>query len=175
MNIGTNSGAVTLTKVQVSKGIKVDDQFGDIDLDQANGASYDLHTNSGSITVDGAKGKLTAHTEFGNIEIKNAVAVTVDISTNSGTVEFTGSLGAGPHNVKSEFGQIDITIPADTKLNVDLSTDFGKIKSDLPITVTLTETSTDNGDQIAGSINGGGDLLTMETNSGGVNIHTASK
>ncbi len=175
LNIGTNSGAVTLTKVQVSKGIKVDDQFGDIDLDQANGASYDLHTNSGSITVDGAKGKLTAHTEFGNIEIRNAVAVTVDISTNSGTVEFAGSLGAGPHNVKSDFGQIDITIPADTKLNVDLSTDFGKIKSDLPITVTLTETSNDNGDQIAGSINGGGDLLTMETNSGGVNIHTTSQ
>lgn len=175
LDIDTNSGAVTLTKIRVSKEIKVNNEFGDIDLEQANGSGYDLHTNSGSITVDGAKGKLSAHTEFGNIKIQNAVAVTVDVSTNSGTVEFNGSFGTGPHTVKSEFGEIDLTVPADTKINVDLSTEFGKIKSDLPITVTLTETSNDSGDQITGSINGGGDLLTMHTNSGGVNIHAASE
>jgi len=175
LNVDTNSGAVTLTKIRISKDITVQDDFGDIELEQATAASYDLDTNSGSITVDGVKGKLTAHTDFGNIKVENAQNATLHLTTNSGSVEFNGSLGAGPHLVKSDFGEIDLTLPADVKLDVDLSTEFGRIKSDLPITITLTETSDSNGDQISGSINGGGDLLTVETNSGGVNIHTSNE
>ena len=171
LNIDTNNGAVALTKVSIGKDIKVQDEFGEIELQQAMADSYDIHTNSGSITVDGVKGKLKAHTEFGGIKIENAEAVTLDIETNSGAVEFNGSLGAGPHIVNSEFGEINLTLPTDVELNVDLSTEFGKIKSDLPITIALTETSNSNGDQITGSINGGGELLTVETNNGGVTIH----
>ena len=75
--------------------------------------------------------------------------------------------------VKSDFGEIVLTLPADSALNVDLSTDFGNIKSDLPITVTLNGTSNSDGDQIVGSINGGGDQLTARTNSGSVTIHAS--
>ncbi|HUE97601.1 MAG TPA: DUF4097 family beta strand repeat-containing protein [Anaerolineales bacterium] len=172
LSIDTNSGRVSLVKIRVSKAIKVQDDFGEIELDQALASSYDLHTNSGSITVTGAKGKLKAYTDFGGIRIKDAQAVTLDVKTNSGSVEFSGSLGTGPHLVRSDFGEIDLTLPADSELNVDLSTDFGSIKSDLPITVTLNGTSSSDGDQIVGSINGGGEQFTAQTNSGSVTIHT---
>ena len=172
LNIETNSGSVSLVKVTIDNEIKVQDDFGELELDQALASSYDLDTKSGSITVDGAEGKLKAHTDFGGIRITNAQSVTLDIKTNSGTVEFSGSLGAGPHLVSSDFGEIDLTLPADSKLNVDLSTDFGSIKSDLPITVTLNGSSNSNGDQIVGSVNGGGDQFTAQTNSGSVTIHT---
>jgi DUF4097 and DUF4098 domain-containing protein YvlB len=170
LTLDTNSGKISITKVNVTKELNIQNDFGDIDLTQAMAGSYDLHTNSGGITIDGAKGKLKAYTDFGNIEISNAKSVTLDVKTNSGTIEFSGSLGAGPHNVKSDFGNIDLALPTDVKLNVDLKTDFGKIKSDLPITVTLTESSSSEKDQIAGSINGGGDELIVSTNSGGINI-----
>jgi DUF4097 and DUF4098 domain-containing protein YvlB len=173
LEVKTNSGAVSLTKVTIKKETKVQDDFGEIELQQALAASYDLHTNSGSITVDGAKGKLKAHTDFGGIKIENAQAVTLDLETKSGTVEFIGSLGTGPHTVQSDFGEIDLTLPADSKLNVNLSTSFGRIKSDLPITVTLSGTSDSQGDQIIGSVNGGGDEFTAKTNSGSVNINTS--
>ena len=166
----SNSGTVTFTKVNVTKELNIQSDFGDIDLTQAMASSYDLHTNSGSITIDGAKGKLKAYTDFGNIEILNAKSVTLDVKTNSGNIEFSGSLGAGPHNVKSDFGNIDLALPTDAKLNVDLKTDFGKIKSDLPITVTLTESSSSDKDQIVGALNGGGEQLPVNTNSGGINI-----
>jgi DUF4097 and DUF4098 domain-containing protein YvlB len=159
-------------KLKVNKEITVHNDFGEIELQQATATIYDLHTNSGSITVDGAKGKLKAETDFGSIKITNAQSVTLDLKTNSGAVEFSGSLGAGPHLVGTDFGEIDLTLPADSKLNVDLSTDFGKIKSDLPITVTLNGNSDSDGDQIVGSINGGGDQFTAKTNSGSVTIHT---
>jgi DUF4097 and DUF4098 domain-containing protein YvlB len=171
LTVDTNSGGVSLTKLTVKKEIHVEDEFGNIELDQAQAASYDLNTNSGGITIDGAKGKLAAFTEFGNIDITNAESVTLDLRTNSGTIAFNGSLGAGPHAVRSEFGAVDLTLPADIQLDVDLSTEFGKIRSDLPISVTVTETTDSNSDQIVGSINDGGDLLTVETNNGSVTIH----
>jgi DUF4097 and DUF4098 domain-containing protein YvlB len=120
--------------------------------------------------VDGAKNEIKAYTDFGNITIQNADSVTLDLKTNSGTIEFSGSLGEGPHLVNSDFGEISFALPADSKLNVDLKTDFGKISSDLPITVTLTESSNSDKDQIAGSINGGGGTLTAATNSGNIKI-----
>jgi DUF4097 and DUF4098 domain-containing protein YvlB len=170
LNIESNSGKVELTKLRVSKLIKVNDDFGDLKLTQAAAPAYDLHTNSGAVTVDGAKGQLKAYTDFGNIDVTNAQAVTLDLKTKSGTVEFTGSLGKGPHMVKSDFGNITLTIPTDTKLNVDLKTEFGKIKSELPITVTVTENSGNDNQQIVGTVNGGGDQLIVQTNSGNVNI-----
>jgi DUF4097 and DUF4098 domain-containing protein YvlB len=170
LEVETNSGKVSLVKVKITKEIKVDDDFGEIELDQAFAGSYDLHTNSGGITVDGAKNLLKAYTDFGNIEIANAQSVTLDIKTNSGTIDFSGSLGEGPHNIKSDFGQIDLSLPADSMLNVDLKTDFGRISSDLPVTVTLTENSDSDKSQIVGIINGGGSQLTVQTNSGDINI-----
>ena len=174
LSIESNNGSVSLTKLRVSNEIKVEDEFGEIDLDQALAASYDLHNNGGSITVDGIKGKLKARTEFGSIRIKNAEAVTLDLETNNGGVEFNGSLGMGPHTIHSEFGEVNLTLPADSELSVDLKTEFGSIKSDLPITVTLNGTSNDlNGDQIVGNINSGGEQLTVGTNNGSVNIYTS--
>jgi DUF4097 and DUF4098 domain-containing protein YvlB len=173
LSIETNSGRVSLVKIRISNEIKVQDDFGEIELEQASASSYDLHTNSGSITVDGAKGKLKAYTDFGGIKITNAQSVTLDAKTSSGAVEFSGALGSGPHLVQSDFGEIVLTFPADSKLDVDLSTDFGSIKSDIPITVTLNESSNSDGDQIVGSINGGGDELTAQTSSGSVTIHAS--
>ncbi|MCE9644698.1 MAG: DUF4097 domain-containing protein [Chloroflexi bacterium] len=170
LTVETNSGKVSLSRLTITREIKVNNDFGEIDLEQAMSGSYDLHTNSGSITVKGAKGKLKAHTDFGGISIENAESVTLDLKTNSGTVEFSGSLGLGPHLIKSDFGGIDLSLPADSQLSVDLSTDFGDISSDLPITVTTNGSSNSEKDRIAGSINGGGEQLTVQTNSGGINI-----
>jgi DUF4097 and DUF4098 domain-containing protein YvlB len=171
INIESNSGKVELIKLKVNKLIKVDDDFGDIELTQATAASYDLHTNSGTITVDGVKGNLKASTDFGNIEVTNAQSATLDLDTNSGSIEFDGSLGAGPHLVNSDFGNITLALPADSKLNVDLKTDFGNIKSDLPVTITVTDGSSGDKEQIVGAVNGGGAQLTVKTNSGNIDIN----
>jgi DUF4097 and DUF4098 domain-containing protein YvlB len=170
LRVETNSGGVSLVNLEVDEEIFVKDDFGAIELEQAVAASYDLHTNSGSVTVDGAQGKLKADTDFGDIHIMNAESVILEAITNSGAVEFNGSLGDGPHMVKSDFGSIAINLPADSKLNVDLKTDFGKITSDLPVTVTLDGNSNSNGDHVIGSINGGGGQLTVQANSGAIDI-----
>jgi opacity protein-like surface antigen len=56
----TNSGKISITKVNVAKELKIQNDFGEIELTQAMAGSYDLHTNSGTITIDGAKGSTFA-------------------------------------------------------------------------------------------------------------------
>lgn len=168
LDVESNSGKVSLTKLNITKELKINNDFGELELEQAIAGSYNLHTNSGSITVDGAKGTLKAYTDFGGISIQNADSVTLDVKTSSGTVDFSGSLGEGPHTVKSDFGEINLSLPADSKLNADLTTDFGGISSDIPLTITLTGKS--DKEHQAGTMNGGGDQLTVKTNSGDINI-----
>jgi len=168
VTLDSNSGKVTVTKVSIRGALVITCDFGDIELNQALAGSYDIDSNSGGIVVDGTKGKLKAHTDFGSIDIKNAQNATLDLRSNSGGIEFSGSLGEGPHNVQSDFGNIALAIPADSKLNVDLSTDFGSIRSDIPVTVTLDGNSQKNHQQ--GTMNGGGAELMVKTNNGSIDI-----
>ena len=164
----TNSGSITLTAVAVSGKLTLRDDFGDVKLEQVKAGSYDIESNSGSITLDGVKGAVRAHTGFGNIDILNAEDITLDLNTNSGSIDFSGSLGDGPHTVHSDFGDIELNLPADSALNIDIETQFGKITSDLPITVTLTGEITQG--QQTGTINDGGADFKVDTNSGNISI-----
>lgn len=164
----TNSGSIKLTAVTVAGELILRDEFGDITLKQVKAASYDVESNSGSITVDGVKGSLRAHTGFGNIDIMNAEDVTLDLDTNSGSIEFSGVLGEGPHTVHSDFGDIELNLPADSALTIDIKTQFGRITSDIPITVTLTGEIKQG--QQTGTINGGGAEIKVDTNSGNISL-----
>lgn len=164
----TNSGSIKLTAVTVSGSLTLRDDFGEVTLDRVRAASYEVESNSGSITIDGVRGPVMAHTGFGNIDILNAEDVTLDLDTNSGSIEFSGSLGEGPHTVHSDFGDIELNIPADSALTIDIETKFGRITSDIPITVTLTGEITQG--QQSGTINGGGAEIKVDTNSGDISI-----
>jgi hypothetical protein len=175
LQLESSNGKVKITKFDVRQGLEITNSFGDIRLSDVAADSYNLDANNGDLIIDGVTGALKANTEFGDIEILNGSAVILDLDANNGSIEFSGSLGEGSHQVNSAFGSVDLTLPSDVKLNVDLSTEFGTIKSDLPVTVTLTETSGSdfNQDQVVGTINGGGEQLTVDTNNGSVNIHVA--
>jgi DUF4097 and DUF4098 domain-containing protein YvlB len=140
--------------------------FGEVTLSKVEAGSYDLDTSSGEITLEGASGAVKAHTDFGNIEVTEAEAVTLDLNTDSGAITFAGSLGDGPHILKTDFGSVNLSLPEETALDFDLSTDFGKIKSDFPITIQGEQEQT----HWQGTINGGGESLTAETSSGDISI-----
>ena len=168
LTISTKSGAVDLESVRVSGALVVEDDFGNINLEKVAARSYDTWTNSGSIIVDGARGMVKANTGFGNITVKNAEEVIVDLNTESGAIDFEGSLGKGLHTIHSNFGQIEVSIPVDSALDVDFQTDFGRIVSELPITMILSG-ELDQTRQ-AGTINGGGSQFNVSTNSGGITV-----
>ena len=168
LTVESSNGRISVTKFNIKQNMAIDTSFGDIDLINASAGSYDLKTNNGDLTIDGAQGSLKAHTDFGDVDITNAKSVTLDLDTNNGNIDFSGSFGKGPHSISTEFGNVTLSIPDDTNLNVSLNTAFGDINSDIPITVTLTGDLKDN--QRDGVMNEGGDLLTINTNNGDIDI-----
>jgi DUF4097 and DUF4098 domain-containing protein YvlB len=166
LEVRTKSGAIRLASVTVRGLLTLRDDFGDISLEQVRASSYDAETSSGSITVDGVEGELRAHTGFGNITVTKAENVKVELNTKSGSIDFEGTLGEGPHSIHSDFGEIEVSIPADSALDVDFRTDFGKVHSAIPLTLSG---EIDQAHQV-GTINGGGDALSVSTKSGGITI-----
>lgn len=162
----TDSGKITLNQVAVNGALSANSNYGNVELAGVQAASYDLNTSSGAITVDGASGSVKAYSGYGNIQIIGGEQVTLDLSTDSGTVEFAGTLGKGPHTLKSDYGSIILSVPAETTLAIDLKTEYGNVKSAIPVTLSgdLDE------EHWVGSLNGGGESLTAETSSGDIRI-----
>ncbi len=171
--ITTESGKVTLTSLKASGALTVTDRFGNIVIEKVDATSYDIETDSGTIEVDGVNAQLKAKSGFGNITIKNGSNAVIDLDTESGAVTYEGTLGEGSHKLHSNFGEIRLVIPPDSALNVDLKTEFGKIKSDLPIAITVNGEVENN--HFVGKTNGGGSSLTATTQSGDITIEILSK
>jgi DUF4097 and DUF4098 domain-containing protein YvlB len=169
--VRSNNGAVKLESITVDGSITVKSDFGSLTMRAVNAGSYDLTTQNGKISLDGAQNAVKVHSDFGGIEVLNARNATIDLSSNNGAIAFTGSLGAGPHTVSSDFGNISVTLPASAALNVEMQTDFGKIKSDFSITISGIIDSK----HWKGIINGGGVVLTVKTNNGNITLQRSSK
>lgn len=167
----TSSGGVTLLDLTVTGAVEARSDFGSLTVERvAAGAGYDLTTSSGGITLTGATGRVTAESGFGDVTVTDAEDVTLDLHTSSGGLTFAGSLGAGPHSLQSDFGDIVLRLPADAAASFDLTTDFGSLHSDFP--VTLSGDQDDNAWQ--GTLGGGGPRLTVHTSSGSIRLETLS-
>lgn len=166
VTVHSSSGALQLTDVRVEDDLKADTDFGSVTLEQVEAAAYDLDSNSGDMTVAGASGALSVHTDFGAIAVTEAQTVTLDLKTNSGNVAFAGSLGEGSHTVRTEFGTVRLALPEASAFTADLKTSFGKITSAFALTLSGEMELT----HLQGDVNGGGETLTVETNSGDIKL-----
>ena len=170
LEINANSGKIVLSDLQVESNLTAHTDFGDILLDRVTADLYDLNTNSGKITIEVMGGNIKAYSDFGDLEISSTQPATIDLFTKSGSVDYTGPLGIGPHSLVTDFGDISMYLPQDTAITFDLETDFGKLKTEFPITLEGDVKP----DHWSGTINDGGAALSATTNSGDISfeIHT---
>lgn len=166
LTIDTSSGKISINGINVRDMLVASSDFGDIAVEQVNASGYDLSTNSGNISIHDGFGSIKAYTEFGGIVISGAKNADLVLRTKSGEIEFSGSLGDGPHSLKAEFGNIHLTLPENTRLTFDLKTEYGKLESVFPITLSGEV----EGDHWKGTINGGGAVLQAQTNNGNIKL-----
>lgn len=166
LEVNSNNGSVTLEGLRVRGEVKVTSQFGDISLNNVDGESYSVESQNGKIYIDGAQGKVTVDSQFGEIEVLNAENVSAAFKAVNGGITFSGSLGDGPHVFDSEYGSINLTLPEDTAVDIDLQTEFGSISSEFEMTIKgqIEEK------HWQGKINGGGAELTVSTNNGNIEL-----
>lgn len=164
VNVETGSGQVTLSDLTVTGLLKLTSRIGSVTLKQALATSYDLDSQAGAISVDGATGRVKVRSGSGKVTITGGSQADLDLESNIGAISFAGSLGSGPHTVTSGSGRIHLTLPKDLGLNLDLRTISGQFKPNLPVTITsLPERS-----RWLGTINGGGANLVVSTRNGDI-------
>jgi len=165
--VEANSGSITLTNLVIEGSLEAHSDFGAIRLQNVMATDYSLDANSGNVQAIDVAGDIHAHSDFGDIEVMAVDEVNLELDTNSGSIDFTGALGEGPHTVQTDFGSIQLNVPDDTHLNFDFETDFGKIQSEFPVTVSGAVDE----DHWQGTINDGGAELSAKTNSGDISIN----
>jgi DUF4097 and DUF4098 domain-containing protein YvlB len=168
VDVTSTNGKVVLENLDVEDEVSVHNDFGDQTLNSVDASAYELKTKNGKIKLDRARGAITAQSDFGDVDALNVEDGTLELSTTNGAITFAGSLAAGPHKISSDFGNITLTLPSETALNVDLQTDFGKISSDFEVTVSGTLDS----NHWVGKFNGGGGELSVKTKNGNITINS---
>jgi hypothetical protein len=158
---------------------------GSVEAESING-NVDVRTGDGSITVQGVKGNARFHSGDGHIEARGLDG-TVDASSGDGHIDVEGrfdglNIRTGDGSVTARAGQgskvasgwtihtgdgsVDLEVPGDLKANLDASTHDGHISLGLQVTVEGTFSSS----RIHGTLNGGGQPLTISTGDGSIHL-----
>jgi DUF4097 and DUF4098 domain-containing protein YvlB len=172
LTLKSKNGKVTLRDLQASGDLQVSTDFGNIDMVDVSAASYTATTLNGAIKIDGASGRVQAQSDFGDVSVTRAEEVEFHLRSKNGKIYFQGSLGNGPHEAISEFGDIHLVFPSGTAFNFDLQTDFGRIDvtgaSQTGSEVTFQ--GIPDSKHWKGSAFGGGMLVNASTNNGNIII-----
>jgi len=142
--------------------------------------------NAGVILVDNVNGEVEVETASGSIKL-TGISGTVVASTTHGdvTASFTKLTPGKPMAFSTFTGDVDITIPADTKATVKLKSDRGDVYSDFDMK--LEERSQKKEERhpdrdragryrlvlektVFGSINGGGPEFSLSTLNGDIYV-----
>jgi hypothetical protein len=160
----------------------------DLDLKIPQDVKLQVGTvNDGEIVVENVKGELEVNNVNDKITLTNisgsVVANTVngDIDVSFKTVDPKAPMAFSTLN-----GDVNVTLPADTKANLKLKSDNGDIFSDFDIDIDKTPAKVDKtsepgmykikkDDWVVGKINGGGPEMMMKNMQGDIYVKKAGK
>ena len=170
--------------------LKLKSGSGRIRISQATFGTCNAHTSYGSVSCDSATGDaITLRSSSGSIDITDSAAPTMDLKTSYGRVtarqittnQFKAHSGSGNVNidcstacpadlvaeVKSAYGSVDVVAPPDFSGQVHLSTSYGSVTTDLPVTVSGKISKK----KLNGTVSDGDGRLHLETSSGSIHLH----
>ena len=142
----------------------------DLALTVPANTSVRAHTTHGDVTVTGVHGEIDAGSVHGDITATN-VSGTVLANTVHGVIKVSMDQvdQSKPLSFSTLSGAIDVTLPADTKMNVRLKADRGDIWTDFDMKLNGGRLGMDR--NLNGTINGGGVDAKFYTLNGRITIH----
>lgn len=172
VTIGTRSHRVEINIHMPQRG-QVDLRTGDgsIRLQGLKG-NMDLKSGDGAVEIQQVDGHLRAHTSDGHIRAQGRFDQ-LDLSTGDGRVEATvlsGSAVSQGWTVHTGDGSVHLQLPSDLAADVDLQTGDGHISVGIPVTVQGQL----GGNHVRGKLNAGGNLLTVHTGDGSIEVEKTS-
>lgn len=176
----TGSGSMTISGV--AGPVEAKTGSGSITLTDI-GDAVKARSGSGGIRADNIAGAFEAHTGSGGVRLTQTAPGDVDVTAGSGSAKLHGVVGAlhvkagsgrveidgrqeGDWNVDTGSGSVSIRLPEDAAFELDAHTGSGGITVDHPLTIQGKVSKR----RMRGEVRGGGDLLVVETGSGGIRI-----
>jgi Putative adhesin len=165
--------------------LKVETGDGEIHASGLSG-NIDLRSGDGELSVSALSGVLRLHTGDGGIDGRDLDGQ-CDASSGDGAIKLAGRFdvlkvksGDGEIEVKAAHGSvmksswsvesgdggIEVALPGDLAASIDASTGDGHISTDMPITVSGKM----NKSRVQGTLNGGGQSVTIRTGDGNVRL-----
>jgi Toastrack DUF4097 len=157
----TAGGSITLRDVRGS--INAGTAGGRIDGAELDGPTR-LRTAGGSIEITDATGDLDVSTSGGGIHLER-IDGKVRAMTSGGSVEAEMRANRGV-SLGTAGGSITLLLPANAHGSIDAHTDGGRVDSVIP----LSSTEIASRNELRGSINGGGELISLHTSGGSIHI-----
>jgi len=177
----TGSGSMTIEGV--AEIVKADSGSGSVTLNNISGGAV-ADTGSGSIRANGIAGAFDGDTGSGSITLTQSAPGDVKVSTGSGSIELNNIEGAlharagsgrirvdgtqrGTWDLDTGSGSVHVDLPDDAAFQLDAESSSGGIVVDHPVMVQGKISKR----HIRGEVRGGGDLLRIDTSSGGIRVN----
>ncbi len=164
LDLTNDSGAIFTGEIDGE--IKAHSRVGDIAVTACTGA-ITAHTRTGNITVGRAFGRTELSSDGGYIDLQRAAdEVVIHGSGTDAKVGFVAPIKK-PAKITTSGGEIYLVMETATACTLDLSASiFGRVKvRNLPIAATSGGVGRS---RLAGTINGGGTLITADANGGNI-------
>lgn len=165
VNLETGDGSVETEALLGKVDVKTGD--GHITL---NGVKGDIHlrTGDGHIEAHDLDGNLDANTGDGHMNVSGRFD-SLNLKTGDGSINaqvLSGSKIVSGWTVHTGDGSIDLVVPSDLQANIDAKTNDGHISLGIPVTVE----GSFNTSEIHGKMNGGGQILSIQTGDGAIRL-----
>ena len=170
VDIDKKSGRARISSCTADS-VMCESMSGDTDMSQCDFESLYIKSASGQIDIADMQGAITIDSTSGDIDISGAQDA-IDIGSTSGNIDidYTG-VDVAPIAVKVTSGRIRLYLDADAAFDLRAQVTSGNIDTDLPIMVTGALGDDIVGDSVDGSCNGGGNLISVTSSSGGIGIY----
>jgi DUF4097 and DUF4098 domain-containing protein YvlB len=162
--LDNSSGKIIVETLEAGDaGINV--SSGDVQLGTVVVESLDIKLSSGDLKVNTLDSNRTEINTSGKTEIKSGRGE-INLEGSSGDVNLTLSDLGAPVNVDVSSGDITVTLPEGSAFDAELDTSSGRIRSEFPVLGDLTA----DGDELSGTVNGGGVPIKLKTSSGNIDL-----
>jgi len=154
--------------VPMQTDIECASSYGSIELADTSGY-VKAHTSYGSIDCDSINGQIQVDTSYGRVDCREIISDELTAGSNYGNIDIEYS-DSGPAEIQAyvstSYGSIDFTAPPGFTGQVELATNYGSVKTDLPILVKGKISSK----RIEGTIGEGNGNLSLKTSYGSISI-----
>lgn len=142
------------------------DARADLTIQVPRGAHVSANTVNGGVRVDGMTGEIKASTVNGGVTVATSGGPVSATTVNGSVRAEIGTATREAMRFRTVNGSIEISLPSATSADLDISTVNGSINTEFPLTVT----GRFGPKNARGTINGGGESISISTVNGSVRL-----